>query len=165
MVGGIKTIASFLVFLVSINIIFISCSQNDLEYYLENDLNGYRKFRGVNEEVLSGYFIKKFAFQKQDSLNYKFIFQLRDDTDKDTIEKYGLGFVFFADQKYISHERGYILKQTKPFLESHGNHKYIVTDISPPGPYLDSLHIYLSGREGYSGVIGKMIRLKNIQLE
>lgn len=142
-----------------------SCTNKSKEEYLENGLKGYRKVRSINEIILDGYVIKNLAFFKTDSIENLFVFQLNKDAEVDTIEKYGLGIVFFADKKIIGNDKGYILQQTKPIVQTYGEFKYILQRFDPPATYLDSLHIYLSGREGYTGVIGRMVRLKNLSLE
>ncbi|MBT0607156.1 hypothetical protein [Aequorivita echinoideorum] len=160
----IYKIGNLLPYFVLIMLSFISCQNYTLEKSLENGLSDYRKTRYINEKMLDGYFIKKIAFFKKDSLNYRFIFQLSDDAEKSVIEKYGLGLVYFADKKTLKDTNGYIIHQMKPNLKNYGKHKYIIETVLPPAQYLDSIHIYLSGRNNYTGVIGNMVYIKNIDL-
>ena len=145
-------------------ILMFGCSDRATEPSLENGLKNYRKVRIIDETIIKGYTIKKWAFKKLDSSHYEFIFQLNNDVNGDTIEKYGLGLVYFADKKYLPENKEFLIVQTKPTLISKGEFKYIVETVVPPITALDSLHIFLSGREGYTGVIGNMVRLKNVQL-
>lgn len=151
-----------LLFLTSI--VFLGCQDQNLEEDLVNGLKNYRKVRLVNETIIDGYEIKKWAFRKTNFITYEFVFQLNDDAKSDTIEKYGLGLVYYADQKYLPDDKSYLMIQTKPVLITRGNFKYIIETVAPPAIYLDSLHMFLTGRDGYTGVIGNMVRLKNIKL-
>lgn len=150
----------------AISTIFLlfSCSNDTLEYNLENGLAKYRKVRHINESFLEGYSVKKLAFFKSDSLNYKFVLQLNDDAVADTIAKYSFGMVVFTDKKYLPEGKNYLIWGTQPIIEKRGDYKYIVKDVETPIKYIDSLHLFLYNREGYNGVIGNMMRLKNIEL-
>ncbi len=153
-----------LIFIFLLTTFFISCSDSSKELNLENGLKNYKKVRVIDESILDGYVIKKWAFKKVDSVSYQFIFQLNNDISVDTIEKYGLGLVYFADKKYLPGSKDHLIVQTKPTLISVGDFRYIIETVIPPVLELDSLHIFLSGRNGYDGVIGNMVRLKNIKL-
>lgn len=141
----------------------VSCTEKDVSYHLNTGLAEYRKLRNVNETILDGYSVQKLAFNKQDTTNY-FIFQLNDDAQADTISKYGLGVVFYMDKILTEKNKGFIMHQTQPEMQTFGKYKYVIEPMNLPTSYLDSIHIYLSGRAGYNGVIGKMITLKNIEL-
>ena len=146
------------------SIFLLSCNEVSLDENLENGLNNYRKSRAINHSIIDGYELKKWAFIKEDSINYKFIFQLNEDIDSDTVAKYGLGLVYFADKKYLPDNKEYLIALTQPNLISKGNYKYIIETVKPPTRKLDSIHVFLTGRNQYTEVIGNMIRLKNVQL-
>lgn len=147
-----------------ISIIFLSCGDFTKEPDLENGLENYRKVRIIDESIIDGFVIKKWAYKKINSDHYQFIYQLNNDVNSDTIEKYGLGLVWFADKKHLKDNKGYLIVQTKPTLIRKGEFNYIIETVEPPNQILDSIHIFLTGRQEYTGVIGNMVRLKNVQL-
>lgn len=161
--SNINFVSGILVFL-SLIFLSISCKEKEMSYYLDDGLSNYRKLRNVDESILNDYRIQKLAFMRKDSLNY-FIFQLNDDARADTINKYGLGVVFYMDKKLTEKNKGFIMLQTQPEMQTFDKYKYVIEPFKIPTSYLDSIHIYLSGRAGYNGVIGDMITLKNIQLD
>lgn len=152
----------FLITLIAYTI--FGCSNDTLEYNLENGLSKYRKVRHINESFLEGYSVKKLAFFKNDSLSYKFVFQLNDDAAYDTIAKYSFGIAVFTDKNHLPEGKNFLIWGTQPIIEKHGGYRYIVKDVETPIKYIDSLHLFLYNREGYNGVIGNMMRLKNIEL-
>jgi hypothetical protein len=154
----------YLIVAFSLSIILIGCNNLHKEPNLENGLKNYSKSRMIDESIIDGYVIKKWAFQKLDTATYQFIFQLNNDANNDTIEKYGLGFVYYANKEFLPNNNSYLMVQTQPTLISKGNFKYIIETVKPPTTNLDSLHIFLTGRKEYTGVIGNMVRLKNIKL-
>lgn len=145
-------------------LLFLSCGDQRLDDNLFNGLIEYKKVRFINETIIDGYDIKKWAFQEIDSLDYQFVFQLNEDAKSDTIEKYGLGLVYYTDKKFLPQNADYLIVVTQPALKTVGEFKYIIETVSPPAKNLDSIHFFLTGRDGYTGVIGNMVRLKNIKL-
>ena len=135
-----------------------------MEPNLKNGLGSYRKIRHINEAFLEGYKIQKLAIFKTDSVNYNFVIQLNNDAIDDTVSKYSLGMVVFTDKKFLPPNNKYLIWGMQPQTKQYGNFKYIIKSVQTPIKHMDSLHLFLYSREGYKGVIGNMIRLKNIQL-
>lgn len=150
--------------MVLVSLLLFNCSDNDLNSNLQDGLKNYRKIRNINENLIEGYAIKKLAFFKKDSLHYKFVFLLNNDAVEDTIGNYSFGLVVFADKKYLPDDEDYLIWGMQPIIEKHGEYKYIVKDVETPINHIDSLHIFLYDRDGYKGVKGHLIRLKNIEL-
>ncbi len=143
---------------------FLSCSDISLETNLEDGLTSYRKVRNINESFIEGYTVNKIAFFKKDSINYEFVLKLNNEVEEDTVANYSLGMVVFTDKKYLAEEQDYLIWGMQPTIKQYGDYKYIIREVETPIKYMDSLHIFLYARDGYKGVRGSLIRLKNIQL-
>ena len=142
----------------------VGCGNSSMEDNLSNGLKYYRKKRYINKELVSNYGLQEVAFFKKDSLSYDFVFKLSENSVADTIGKYGFGLVYFTSDGSVGPE-GYRISMMKSEMKMVGDYKYIIENVTPPANYLDSIHIFITGRDGYTGVIGNMAILRNIQLK
>lgn len=135
-----------------------------MEEHLSRGLKHYRKKRYINKELMPKYGFEEVAFFKKDSLDYLFAFKLTENTSADTVAKYGFGLVYFTSDGSIP-DKNYEVEIMKSEMKEINGFKYIVEEVSPPAAYLDSLHLFITGRDGYTGVKGNMAYLRNILLK
>lgn len=152
------------VFFIFISCLFLfACQKKSNEYYLFRGLEGYTKFRDINEEFVKDYGVKKIAFfQEADQLQY--VLLLTDNVTPETVENYSLGLQVYTDKKYLANDQNYMLWDTKPDIQVIGGHKYIINGFKEPIKVFDSLVFFLYDRKQYIQVEGQVISIKNIEL-
>lgn len=136
---------------------------NSNEYYLYHGLEGYDKFRQVNQEFIKGYGVEKIAFfHEADQLQY--VLMLSDIVSPKMVEQYSLGLHVYLDKNNKSEDQSFLVWDTKPRLQNIGDNKYIINGFKKPVKKMDSLVFFLYDRERYKGVTGNRIVIKNIEL-
>ena len=150
-------------FLLMSCLLFIGCQKKSNEHYLFGGLEGYSKFRYINEEFIKDYGVQKIAFfQEADQLQY--VLKLGDNVSEEKIKQYSLGLQVYANKKYMPKEKSYLIWDIKPELQEMGENKYIIQGFQEPIKEIDSLVFFLYDRTKYQGVIGSTISIKNIKL-
>lgn len=140
-----------------------ACKQENNEYYLYHGLEGYNKFRYVNEGFIEGYGVQKIAFfQEADQLQYALL--LDDNVKDETVSYYSLGLHVFLDKEKLPENKSFLVWDIKPEIQKMGTNKYIIGGFKDSIKKMDSLVFFLYDRERYQGVEGNRIVLKNIKL-
>ena len=150
-------------FILTICISFFACQKKSNEYYLYHGLEGYTKFRYINEEFIEGYGVQKIAFfQEADQLQY--VMMLTNNVTREMVANYSLGLQVYPGEKYRTDDKKFLLWDTKPRLLETGENKYIINGFMTPISEIDSLVFFLYDRNEYKGVDGRVISIKNIKL-
>lgn len=142
---------------------FFACKQESNEYYLYHGLEGYNKFRYVNEDFIEGYGVQKIAFfQEADQRQY--VLLLDDSVSDETVSNYSLGLHVYVDKKKLPENKSFLVWDIKPEIQKMGGNKYIIGGFKDSIKKMDSLVFFLYGRDKYQGIEGNRIVLKNIKL-
>lgn len=153
---------SRLAIFITILLFAISCKNRSLQENLDTGLLHYKKVRYVNRDFINGYGIEKIAFFKEQDSYYTFVFKMDDKTVNDTVENYRLGIVFFPEGDTVAPFSKWLFM--KPTISKVGTYKYLIEKVNLPSNNIDSLRLFLSAKEGYQGVFGNVILLKNLKL-
>ena len=156
-----KNITSSL-FLILIFTTIVSCKKN----YLEDGLTSLPQAREVNHVFKNTFVAKKVAFVRNGENKFKFIIKLPDNVIKKDVESYSLAIHVFSNSKEIKGKRKYNYNwDTKPVVETHGKHKYIITETEAPIKFIDSLNLFLYDRDKYKKKsYGKSLKIRNLGL-
>lgn len=145
-----------------LSMFFISCETHSFQENLNTGLTNYKKARFIDNGFIKGYELNKIAFFKEDNANYTFVFKLDDSTIKDSVEKYRLGIVFFPKGDTMAPMSKWWYME--PTIQTLGEYQYIIEKVTVPSKNIDSLRLFLSDKDGYHGVIGNVLILKNLKL-
>ncbi len=158
-----KTIMIKAIFVLVNCLSLFGCQKESNEYYLYRGLEGYDKFRYINEEFVKSYGVQKIAFF-QEAGQLQYVLKLADNVTLKTVENYSLGVRVYADQKYLSEDQKFLMWDTKPRIQEIGGYKYIINGFKKPIKEIDSLSFFLYDRERYQRVLGNVISIKKIKL-
>lgn len=155
----------YLLALLVIILFIISCEDNDsFNYHLKNGLIEYGMKRPVNEKLNEDLFVQEVAFFKQDSVTYKMVLKLNENTKPDLVKKYSLAIHVFVDKSFLVKRDDYLLLDYKPELIQFNKNKYLVKEFISKAKRIDSLDLFLYDRDKYRQIIGRKITVRNIGL-
>ena len=158
-------------FVLILSVVFVSCKKDELTIHLETGLANYDRARPVNEKLINGIELEKFAIIKTGTQSYSLVLKLNDKVLKEEIEKYTVALEAILDDKnkllrdYTAdhNKKGF---NFKPELKVVNNHHYLITNIETKIKRFESLDVWLflleNGKYKSSG--GNRIRVKNLGL-
>tara|TARA_B110000967_G_C18831061_1_gene534116 strand:+ start:163 stop:654 length:492 start_codon:yes stop_codon:yes gene_type:complete len=158
-------------FSITIVLLFVSCKQDTLIKHLETGLVSYDRARPVNEKLMDGITLEKFAIIKTNEESYSLVFMINNNVVKEEVEKYNVALeailnednILLRDYKAAHNKKGF---NFKPNLKIVGNYGYLISEIQTKIKRFESLDIwlFLLDNEVYKSAGGNRIQIKNLGL-
>ncbi|TYB74191.1 hypothetical protein ES676_08390 [Bizionia saleffrena] len=152
-----------------LGVVFVSCKKDALTKHLETGLEDYDRARPVNEILIAGIELEKFAIIKTGAETYSVVLKLNDDVIKEEVEKYTVALEailddenkLLRDYEAEHNKKGFNFKSE---LKIVNNHHYLINNIETKMKRFKSLDIwlFLLENEEYKSIGSNRIQIRNI---
>lgn len=128
--------------------LFVCCQKDEFTKHLETGLIKYERARPVNESLIKGITLEKFAIFKTAEDSYSLVIKLNDNVISEELEKYHVTFEAILDdenRKLRDHNADHNKKSYsfKSELRVINKHNYLINTIETKMKYFESLDIWL----------------------